>query len=55
MVFEGEAAYTNYKGDILKAWELLCEDTANSLHQFDFWEEVPSNVQELYLNKVKEK
>lgn len=37
-----------------KAWALLTEDMAFGLQQFDNWEQVPKDVQQLYINKVLE-
>ena len=35
------------------AWELYCEETANSLDARDFWWELPDLLQELYLERVE--
>ena len=39
-----------------KAWKLLTKETDNSLHQYDYWEQVPEYVQDIYIDKaIKEK
>ena len=37
-----------------EAWDLLCEDMENGLHQFDSWHEVPRKVKMEYIAKTKE-
>ena len=37
-----------------EAWELLCDDMAEGLHQYDYWEQVPSKIQQQYLLKAKD-
>ena len=37
-----------------EAWELLCADLAEGLHQYDYWEQVPSKIQQKYLLKAKD-
>lgn len=42
----------NTAKDRILAWNLLCRDTANGLHQYDNWDDVPDTTKELYLAKA---
>lgn len=36
-----------------RAWKLYCEETAGSMDVRDFWHELPSSLQMVYLSKVR--
>jgi hypothetical protein len=49
--------YMHHQGTVSdqeRAWNLLCADTRNGMHQFDWWGDVPVEMQNRYLNRVLE-